>query len=413
MGRRRFRSRLPLLLTLAALVVASAAYIFGIAWKQSLESSFLDMGDLITPRCIDVLVFVWLFWFGSSIGSFLNVVAWRMPRGISINGRSHCPRCQTHLKGRDNFPVLGWISLGGRCRTCRLPISARYPIVEASVGLSLSLVGVTEIYRMSMRIPGQVLHAHAGPLWTPTVDRLVITVLIYHTVVLATCWAFGLVRYDKTSLPWRLVLFGFFAAIVPMLVLPELMLVPWQTMRPPDWIPTGLRFDALMRVITALVAATVFGRSLARGLCPAADPKLNPLGQDTSRLMNLIAILAMPSILVGWQVLPAVIVLASLIAIALRKFVLKKTDMFGAFAIAVPIALTFQLKYWLSLHKSPYWPGDQTSHWVILCYAAIVLIIPAWLRDAPQAVLPVEPAEETQASKEVAIAESEPDKPAE
>ena len=129
--------------------------------------------------------------------------------------------------------------------------------------------------------------------------------------------------------------------------------------------------------------------------------------------MNLIAILAMPSILVGWQVLPAVIVLASLIAIALRKFVLKKTDMFGAFAIAVPIALTLQLKYWLSLHKSPYWPGDQTSHWVILCYAAIVLIIPAWLRDAPQAVLPVEPAEETQASKEVAIAESEPDKPAE
>lgn len=72
---------------------------------------------------------------GLLIGSFLNVVVWRVPRGESIvSPPSHCPRCGTPIAPRDNIPVVSWLLLRGRCRHCREPISARYPLVEAFTG---------------------------------------------------------------------------------------------------------------------------------------------------------------------------------------------------------------------------------------------------------------------------------------
>jgi leader peptidase (prepilin peptidase) / N-methyltransferase len=69
---------------------------------------------------------------GLIAGSFLNVVAIRLPRGESlIAPGSHCPRCDTPIKPYDNVPVLGWLLLRARCRSCGAPISARYPLVEA------------------------------------------------------------------------------------------------------------------------------------------------------------------------------------------------------------------------------------------------------------------------------------------
>src|SRR4051794_23229127 len=70
--------------------------------------------------------------FGLIIGSFLNVVAYRLPRGESVVfPASHCPSCDTPIKPYDNVPVLSWLWLRGRCRSCHTSISARYPVVEA------------------------------------------------------------------------------------------------------------------------------------------------------------------------------------------------------------------------------------------------------------------------------------------
>lgn len=69
---------------------------------------------------------------GLLAGSFLNVVAWRLPRGESLLlPGSHCPGCAHPVRPYDNVPVLSWLVLRGRCRDCRTPISARYPLVEA------------------------------------------------------------------------------------------------------------------------------------------------------------------------------------------------------------------------------------------------------------------------------------------
>ena len=72
---------------------------------------------------------------GLLIGSFLNVVIYRVPRGESVvSPRSRCPGCGTEITARDNIPVLSWLILRGRCRTCGEPISARYPLVELLTG---------------------------------------------------------------------------------------------------------------------------------------------------------------------------------------------------------------------------------------------------------------------------------------
>jgi leader peptidase (prepilin peptidase)/N-methyltransferase len=79
---------------------------------------------------------------GLAVGSFLNVVAWRLPRGESLVAPgSHCPGCDHAVRPYDNVPVLSWLVLGGRCRDCRARISARYPLVEAtSAALAIAVV---------------------------------------------------------------------------------------------------------------------------------------------------------------------------------------------------------------------------------------------------------------------------------
>ena len=70
---------------------------------------------------------------GLLIGSFVNVVAYRIPQGISvITPASACPSCGHEIRSRDNLPVIGWLMLRGRCRDCDAPISIRYPMVEAA-----------------------------------------------------------------------------------------------------------------------------------------------------------------------------------------------------------------------------------------------------------------------------------------
>jgi leader peptidase (prepilin peptidase)/N-methyltransferase len=80
--------------------------------------------------------------FGLLIGSFLNVVVWRVPRKESVVApSSHCPECGTPIAPRDNVPVLSWLLLRGRCRQCRTRISVRYPLVELACGVLFAAIG--------------------------------------------------------------------------------------------------------------------------------------------------------------------------------------------------------------------------------------------------------------------------------
>ena len=372
----------------AAILLLGAGYIVGASYLQARTSSYLTAADLYLPRTVDAVIVVWSFWVASSVGSFLNVVAWRMPRGEAINGRSHCPRCLSQLKARDNIPVLGWLALRGRCGTCQLPISPRYPLVEVVVGLSLTVVAVAEVYRSCLPRQDQGV---AGPLWMPVLDPFVLITIVYHIVGLAMCWAVGLIRLDGNRIPGNLSAFALAVTAIPILIFPSLMIVPWQMDVGEDWRPNGRYVDAIIRVITALVAATALGRYLARGFCPTADPKLDPLGKSTVRLIDLIVILAIPALLVGWQALPAVIVLAAVLAFWIRPLLPRHCEALSRFAISIPIALTFQIVFWRRLDavaptsglQFPIWPSENTSPGVMLFWLFMLGIVPLWLRESP------------------------------
>jgi leader peptidase (prepilin peptidase)/N-methyltransferase len=80
-----------------------------------------------------VLLVVFCGIVGLAVGSFLNVVVWRVPRGESVvSPPSACPACASAIRPRDNVPVAGWLLLRGRCRDCAEPISPRYPLVEVA-----------------------------------------------------------------------------------------------------------------------------------------------------------------------------------------------------------------------------------------------------------------------------------------
>ena len=79
--------------------------------------------------------------FGAVVGSFLNVVVRRLPRGESlVHPRSRCPSCGTQIAGYDNIPIFSWLVLRGRCRHCQAPISPRYPAVELLTAVTFAAV---------------------------------------------------------------------------------------------------------------------------------------------------------------------------------------------------------------------------------------------------------------------------------
>jgi len=87
------------------------------------------------------MLYLLAFLLGAVIGSFLNVCIWRLPLGESVvYPPSHCPACGTHIRARDNIPMLGYLLLRGRCHSCGGRISLRYPAVELLTGLAAMLL---------------------------------------------------------------------------------------------------------------------------------------------------------------------------------------------------------------------------------------------------------------------------------
>lgn len=133
-----------------------------------------------------------VFLFGASLGSFVNVVAWRLPLRISIvSPGSACPSCGAPIRGLALFPILGWLLARGACRACGVPISARYPLVELTVGL----------------IAVAIWLLHAGPTILPRhPEALVFEVVIpfiLHLTFAATLVLLALIDLDWFLLPNR------------------------------------------------------------------------------------------------------------------------------------------------------------------------------------------------------------------
>ncbi|MCD6415204.1 MAG: prepilin peptidase [Planctomycetes bacterium] len=151
---------------------------------------------------LQLLVLVWAFALGCVVGSFLNVVIWRLPRGLTIGrpARSVCPNCKRVIRWYDNIPLLSFALLRRRCRDCGAPIAWRYPLVEGLTGLVFALL----VYRQGMQVgtgPGQLV-----------IMALVASLLIAGSVIDA----------EWFIIPDEITLFGLLSGLAASVALPGL-----------------------------------------------------------------------------------------------------------------------------------------------------------------------------------------------
>ncbi len=156
--------------------------------------------DLLSPDTARSLIAAWFLFLGGAVGSFLNVVVYRLPAGMSIVWPgSHCPRCKHAIRAYDNIPVLAWLWLRGRCRDCRQPISIRYPLVEAvTAGLFLLLL-VVEVFHGGQNLPLRIPPLPPGPVLYPPGQAL--GICLFHLGLLCTLLSAGLIRWDGKRPP--------------------------------------------------------------------------------------------------------------------------------------------------------------------------------------------------------------------
>ncbi len=198
-----------------------------------------------TGRWVLIALF---FVVGGAFGSFLNVVAYRSPRRMSLLfPPSRCPNCEHAIRWRDNVPILGWLWLGGQCRDCHAPISPRYPLVELLLAVSGSLVAwklmTPVIVDSSVGQSSVLLDVAALVFWMTLVWVLV-------------CAA--LVEFDGHSVPHWLLWAPLVPAVILVVVAPEV--VPQSS-----WTGALGDFDGAIALGIGLVCGLLLGLPLALG----------------------------------------------------------------------------------------------------------------------------------------------------
>jgi leader peptidase (prepilin peptidase)/N-methyltransferase len=193
------------------------------------------------------LIALWLLAMGGFIGSFLNVVVYRLPAGMSVVApRSRCPKCLHPIRWFDNIPVLSWLLLGGRCRDCRAAISPRYPLVEGISAAMFLLLALGEPLSEGRNLPP------LGALGGQLAPGLLWGIYAYHLVLLCTLLAAALVQYDGHRPPLRL----FLPALVVGLAAPAC----WPPLHPvPAWPSVAGPWAGIIDGLAGLAAGAAAG----------------------------------------------------------------------------------------------------------------------------------------------------------
>lgn len=179
--------------------------------------------ELANIRIMTGLTAAWFVALGASLGSFLNVVVYRLPLGKSLwRSPSACPHCGTRIRSSDNIPVLGWIKLVGKCRSCQWPIPVRYPLVELVVGLQFLVVLFATVISGGKTLPNRPPDHYAGVVWTVWYAKYpdLLQIFGFHCLGLYLLLAICLMGWDGRRVPQKFVSFclatmGLYAFIFP------------------------------------------------------------------------------------------------------------------------------------------------------------------------------------------------------
>ncbi len=281
------------------------------AGRMAMEKmSFIEHAGF---RCGEALVTACFFALGCNIGSFLNVVVWRMPMGRSIvNGDSCCPNCNTRIAARDNIPLFGWLSLGGQCRTCSTEISSRYPVVEAITGSIFLLLYFVELISGGANLPVRPINHYRGVLWIIMYAKWdLIGLYLYHCFLFASLLVFTLMAIDSNRIPRKLLVFCFVIGIAAPLLFPSLVLIP--AIPRGTW-PTNAATQTLLHSVAGAICGMIAGAFICRLF--NRDP------HAFSQRSAIIASLTLIGTMLGWQAMLSVTVIFFGISL-IRKYGLK------------------------------------------------------------------------------------------
>ena len=254
------------------------------------------LAEEMNPLLWGTLAF-WLAALGGCIGSFLNVVVYRLPRGRNLSyPGSACPHCGHAIRWYHNIPVLGWLMLRGRCYDCKAPIAPRYPIVEAIVAMTFVAAAITGPLMGGMQVNDPLIRT------AEELPALVWGRYAYHLLLLCVLLAASQIEWDGPSedskFPWRLLWVPLLIGLIAPVIWPELNPVPVT-----DPLPAGLNNQPHWQALVEGLAGISIGAFLAALAWPATG--LAALGSQGHKLAIMHA--ALIGAFLGWQAAGALV----------------------------------------------------------------------------------------------------------
>ncbi|HRX79726.1 MAG TPA: prepilin peptidase, partial [Pirellulaceae bacterium] len=271
------------------------------------------LGYEYVPWWGNMLLAIWIWSFGANVGSFMNVVIFRVPAGMSVvYPGSKCPKCLNHIAWYDNIPILSWLWLRAQCRHCALPISSRYPTIEAVVAAVFLTLAFVQPVSGGMNLPYLNDHHHRG------LDVALWLMYAYHVLLLCVLICAAMIRYDRQRTPNRLYIPALFIGLVAPSIWSLLPLIRvdlqfnWFPLRPVafhavhymdgpiSWNLTAWQAElcnSLIGLVVGLSLAVLlsrFGKSERRRLLPAEAPAVALIG-----------------LYLGWQAVCLIVAIAS------------------------------------------------------------------------------------------------------
>ncbi len=339
----------------------------------------MSLADQVRLRSMEAMTAVWFFALGATVGSFLNVVAYRMPRGESVVfRRSRCPRCRTPIKGRDNVPILGWLLLDGRCRACQTAISFRYPIVESVTAAIFLLLYFVELISGGANIPLRQPNLYHGVVWIIFYTKWdLVALYLFHCFSLSALLAWTLIDVDRQRIPWRArCLVGVILCVLPSLW-SDLLPVPWLRrvafgFDAPEWLSvmgTTMIGGLSGTLLGWLAARAIHFRVQHKALDGEESGERLPGGHTASAGMIV-------GLSVGWQAAVGV----WLMAMAIRPIALGVTRRWNLseppMTAILLVAYVIHLMSWRWL-TTDWWPSHSTTP--IFWAVASVGFVSLWL----------------------------------
>lgn len=278
-------------------------------------------------RALEVFTTAWFFVWGAVVGSFLNVVIYRLPRGMNLSHPpSRCSACGMGIEKRDNIPILGWVRLKGRCRNCQSWIPIRYPLVEFAIGLLFLGLCYVELVSGGANLPVRIPNSYAGVIWVIWYTKWdLVGLYLFHLYLLLTLFCATFMSCDGHPLPRRLIQPALCIGLIVPIIWPQLHPAPF--MYPiPKWIEQwqwsvsfnepmfsgwtqkiGINLSGLITGVVGAVAGGLAGTVNSLVISNVSNPSR---GHRATILRDSVLTGLLCGLYLGWQAVVTIFVIA-------------------------------------------------------------------------------------------------------